>query len=186
LEFHLASFPPTGRGLEKRDAMTESVLNGKRILAVDDEPDVLTVLEEDILGICPKCILDKATTYEEAIKKIQQISYDVVVLDIMGVRGFALLEEAVKRNLRVAMLTAHALSPEALKKSVELGARAYLPKEKLGEIVPFLEDVLTQGFVPGWKRLYGKLKGFFDQKFESNWEKSTGLDWKEWSTWRTP
>jgi CheY-like chemotaxis protein len=164
--------------------MTESVLNGKRILAVDDEPDVLTVLEEDILGVCPKAILDKATTYEEAIKKIQKTPYDVVVLDIMGVRGFDLLEEAVRRKLRVAMLTAYALSPEALKRSLELGARAYLPKEKLGEIVPFLEDVLTQEFVPGWVRLYEKLKGFFDQKFESDWEKKTGLDWKEWGTWK--
>jgi CheY-like chemotaxis protein len=162
--------------------MADSVLNGKRILAVDDEPDVLTVLEDDILGVCPKATLDKATTYEEAIKKIQKASYDVVILDIMGIRGFDLLEEAVKRKLRVAMLTAHALSPEALKRSLELGARAYLPKEKLGEIVPFLEDVLTQEFVPGWVRLYQKLKGFFDQKFESDWEKKTGLDWKEWAS----
>jgi hypothetical protein len=29
--------------------MAESILNGKRILAVDDEPDVLAVLEEEIL-----------------------------------------------------------------------------------------------------------------------------------------
>jgi hypothetical protein len=84
------------------------------------------------------------------------------------------------------MLTAHALSPEALKKSVELGARAYLPKEKLGEIVPFLEDVLAYDYVPGWKHLYEKLKVFFDSNFESDWEKKTGLNWQEWTKWRTP
>ena len=29
------------------------ILKGKRILAVDDEPDVLKVLEEEILASCP-------------------------------------------------------------------------------------------------------------------------------------
>jgi hypothetical protein len=45
-------------------------------------------------------------------------------------------------------------------------ARAYLPKEKIGEIVPFLEDVLTYEYLPGWKRLFTKLEGFFAEKFE--------------------
>jgi CheY-like chemotaxis protein len=166
--------------------MTKSILNGKRILAVDDEPDVLKILEEEILETLPDCKLDKATAYETAAKMLESTNYDVVILDIMGVRGFDLLDLAVKKKLRVAMLTAHALSPEALKKSVELGARAYLPKEKLGEVVPFLEDVLTYEYVPGWKHLYEKLKGFFDTKFESDWEKKTGLNWQEWTKWRTP
>jgi DNA-binding response OmpR family regulator len=118
--------------------MTESILDGKRILAVDDEPDVLATLEDEILAAAPKCKFEKATTYQEAAKKLESQNYDVVILDIMGVRGFDLLELAVSRNFRVAMLTAHALTPEALKRSFEMKARAYLPKEKLGEVVPFL------------------------------------------------
>jgi CheY-like chemotaxis protein len=117
--------------------MKESILNGKRILAVDDEEDVLTVLEEEILGSCPDCKFDKATTYEGAVEKMASWTYDAVILDIMGVRGFDLLELAVNRNFPVVMLTAHALTPDALKRSFEMKARAYLPKEKLGEIVPF-------------------------------------------------
>jgi len=163
--------------------MKDSILNGKRILAVDDEPDVLAVLEEEIQGACSKCQFDRAATYEEAVKLLKSNSYDVVILDIMGVRGFDLLELAVKRNFRVAMLTAHALTPEALKQSFEMKARAYLPKEKLGEVVPFLEDVLKYEYLPGWKRLLEKLRGFFDTKFESDWEKKTGLEWREWHKW---
>jgi DNA-binding response OmpR family regulator len=160
--------------------MKAPILSGKKILAVDDEPDVLTVLEEEIMGACPDCKFDKATTYEKAAELIKSNSYDVVILDIMGVRGFDLLALSVSRNLRVAMLTAHALTPEALKRSFDMKARAYLPKEKLGEIVPFLEDVLRYDYLPGWKRLFEKLKGFFDTKFESDWEKKTGLNWQEW------
>ena len=163
--------------------MSDSILNGKRILAVDDEPDVLTVLEEEILGAAPKCKFQKAITYEEAAKKLESQAYDIVILDIMGVRGFDLLDLAVRRNLKVVMLTAHALSPEALKRSFEMKARAYLPKEKLGEVVPFLEDVLKYEYLPGWKRVLEKLKGFFDSKFESDWEKKTGLVWQEWHKW---
>ena len=86
--------------------MSESILNGKKILAVDDEPDVLAVLEEEIMDACPSCVLDKATTYESAVKLLESKPYDVVVLDIMGVRGFDLLDLAVKKDLKVAMLTA--------------------------------------------------------------------------------
>jgi CheY-like chemotaxis protein len=160
--------------------MSESILNGKKILAVDDEPDVLAVLEEEIMDACPNCSLDKATTYESAAKLIESKPYDVVILDIMGVRGFDLLELAVKKDLKVAMLTAHALSPEALKKSIEMKARAYLPKEKLGEVVPFLEDMLKYDYESGWKRLFDQLYDFFTDKFESDWEKKTGGPWKEW------
>jgi DNA-binding NtrC family response regulator len=163
-----------------RDVMSNSILDGKKILAVDDEPDVLTVLEEEIMDACPNCKFEKATSYETAIKKLKDGAYDVVVLDIMGVRGFDLLETAVKKNLKVAMLTAHALSSEALKRSHDMGARAYLPKEKLGEIVPFLEDVLQYDFESGWRRLFEKLHSFFTEKFESDWEKKTGMQWREW------
>jgi len=151
--------------------MAKSTLDGKRVLAVDDEPDVLTTLKEEILDAAPNCKLEVAATYEEAKKKIESQIYDVVVLDIMGVRGFDLLELAVKKNLRVAMLTAHALTQEALKRSFEMKARAYLPKEKLGEIVPFLEDVLKYEYLPGWKRLMKKLEGYFDARWEKYWEK---------------
>lgn len=166
--------------VEGECAMKESVLNGKKILVVDDEPDVLSLLEDEITAACQNCKLDKATTYEAAVEKLKSQSYDLVILDIMGVRGFDLLSLAVNRNFRVTMLTAHALSPEALKRSFEMKAMSYLPKEKLGEIVPFLEDVLKYEYLSGWERLMEKLKGFFDMKFESDWEKKTGLPWKEW------
>ncbi len=160
--------------------MTESILSNKSVLAVDDEPDVLEVLEEEILEAAPTCKFEKAANYGEAAEKLKSNTYDIVILDIMGVRGFDLLDLAVDRGFRVIMLTAHALSPEALKRSFEMKARAYLPKEKLGEVVPFIEDVLKYEYLHGWKLLFEKLKGFFDSKFESDWEKKTGLNWKEW------
>jgi len=160
--------------------MAESILNGKKILAVDDEPDVLAVLEEEILGAAPKCSLEKAATYQDASKKIGSQNFDLVILDIMGVRGFDLLEQAVKRNCQVAMLTAHSLNPESLKRSIEMGARAYLPKEKLGEIVPFLEDILRESdTVSGWGRMLKKLEGYFNSLWGEYWQKAEANFWKD-------
>jgi CheY-like chemotaxis protein len=159
--------------------MGGSILNGKSILAVDDEPDVLTVLKEEIREACPDSRFDKASTYEDAVARMISLTYDVIILDIMGVRGFDLLELAVSRNFPVVMLTAHALTPEALKHSFEMGARAYLPKEKLGEIIPFLEDALKYEFLPGWKRLLEKLEGFFSERWGQYWKKPEEKFWKE-------
>jgi DNA-binding response OmpR family regulator len=162
--------------------MPESILNGKKILAVDDEPDVLTVLEEEITEVCPDCKFDKAVNYETAVRMMKSNKYDLVILDIMGVRGFELLDAAVKYKLPVAMLTAHALTPEALKRSIEMMARVYLPKEKMGEIVPFLEYVLKYEYLTGWNVLFKKLKGFFNERWGKDWQKTDAGFWKEFDT----
>jgi DNA-binding response OmpR family regulator len=154
--------------------MKQSILSGKRILAVDDEPDVLTVIEEEVCHEVPDVVIEKAGTFDEAAGLLRSKEYDLVILDIMGVGGFDLLEIAVSRGFKAAMLTAHALSAEALKKSRDLGARAYLPKDKLGELVPFLEDVLEYEPATGWKRLLEKLEDYYDKRFGPDWQKKVG------------
>ena len=155
----------------------ESPLKGKTVLVVDDEPDVLDTVAEEL----DMCIVDKASDYNTALQYLASYTYDIVILDIMGVNGFELLENSVDRGFPSVMLTAHALTPEALKRSYDMKAYAFLPKEKLADIVPFLEDVLKYDYAAGWKRLLQKLHGFFSDRFVSDWEKQTGLEWKEWS-----
>ena len=151
--------------------MKESILNHKKLLLVDDETDVLQVLEEEILNSCPDSKIDKATNFESAADLLKTRDYDIVVLDIMGVRGFDLLDIAVSENLKVVMLTANALTPKSLKKSYNKGAMSYLPKNKLGEIVPFLEDVLRYDRKSLWKRLAERHEELYTEDFKS-------IDWK--------
>lgn len=159
----------------------ESKLKGLNILIVDDEPDILSVLEEEIKDVCPNCRVIKAETYEWAVNLLNSTPYDLVILDIMGVRGFDLLEQAVRLKYKVIMLTAHALSPENLRKAIEMGARSYLPKEQIGAIIPFLEDVLSQEPLPTWQRLFEKLGGFFNRRFGSDWQEKDDKFWKEFN-----
>lgn len=152
-------------------------LQGKHMLAVDDEPDILAVLGEELdkYGVT----LDKATTFEEARQYMVSYSYDAVILDIMGVQGFDLLKLATSRHMPAVMLTAHALSPEALKKSIELGARAYVPKDEIDNIGPFLADVVTLSYEAAWKSVLSKLAGYFGAHFGPDWRKSEREFWDE-------
>ena len=113
--------------------MSESILNGKRILAVDDEPDILETLA-DLLEDYEGLIFDRATDYETGFHLLRSWTYDAVILDIMGVRGFDLLNASVHLGFPTAMLTAHAFSVQDLKRSIEMGARAYIPKERMDDV----------------------------------------------------
>jgi DNA-binding response OmpR family regulator len=158
--------------------MGESILNNKRILAVDDEVDILETLE-DLLEDYDGLVLDKAQDYETGYHLIRSWTYDAVILDIMGVRGFDLLNAAVHLGFPAVMLTAHALSSESLKKSIEMGARAYIPKEKMMDITKFLEDVLTLEHRSGLRRMFQRLGGFFTEKFGSQWQKDEKEFWEQ-------
>ena len=92
--------------------MKDSILKDKRILAVDDEPDVLEVLKEEITMAVPTCVVDSASSYDKATELLASWTYDLAIFDIMGVRGFDLLKLAVRKNVPVIMLTAHALNPD--------------------------------------------------------------------------
>jgi CheY-like chemotaxis protein len=146
---------------------SDHLLENKVILVVDDEPDVLDTIE-DMLSMCR---IHKATDHVTALQYLLSYTYDVVILDIMGVDGFSLLRKSVSRGFPTVMLTAHALTPEALKKSIELGAVSFLPKEKMPELESFLEDVVLGGGKSAWEKLFDKLGSFFNKRFGPDWKK---------------
>jgi hypothetical protein len=89
----------------------------------------------------------------------------------LWINGFELLKLCVAKKIDAVMLTAHAFSVESLKESLDLGARAYLPKEKMADIVSFLEDVVTMEAKENWQRLFERLGGFLNASFGADWNK---------------
>lgn len=146
---------------------SESPLKNKVVLAVDDEPDVLETIKEEL----DMCLLHTATDYNTAVQYLVSYTYDIVILDIMGVNGFELLKTSVSRGYPTVMLTAHALTPEALKKSIKLGAVFFLPKDKMPELENYLEEVVLGEGKPMWEKFFDRLGGYFNKHF--------GPDWKE-------
>lgn len=155
----------------------QDILEGKKILIVDDEESILESLKE----ILESYDLDSASTFETAKKFIEERNYDVAILDIMGVRGYDLLKIANRRQIPVIMLTAHALSPESLKKSIEGGAQAYIPKEQIADIEIFIDEVLEahrKGLEKpgGW---FARLKPLFDKIFGPEWMEKDKEFWED-------
>ncbi len=162
--------------------MTEaqrSHIEGKRILAVDDEVDILDTIEDILEGVN----LERATTYEEASRKIARQRYDLTILDIMGVDGLKLLDECVARGIPAVMLTAHAVNPQTLMESIRKGAICYLPKETLAELDELLEALLgaRERGEPTWKLLFDRLGEYFDRRFGSGWQEKDRKFWTEFS-----
>ena len=151
---------------------TKTLLKGKKVLIVDDEPDVLDLLTE----LLSACMIDRASTFEAAKEFLETEYYDIVVLDIMGVKGFELLQIAKQNDIPALMLTAHALSKETLKKSAEEGASYYVPKEEMDKIDVFVADVLEarEKSKNPWVRWLERLGEYFDSS-----PKFSGPNWRE-------
>jgi DNA-binding NtrC family response regulator len=145
-----------------------NLLDGKRILVVDDEPDVLESLE-DLLATCE---VVKASNFEDARSLIEQERFDLVILDIMGVSGYDLLDLATQKNMTAVMLTAHALTPENIVKSYRQGAAYFLPKEKMVDITSFLEEILDakQKGQSTWDNWMNRLAGYCERTFGDKWQ----------------
>jgi DNA-binding NtrC family response regulator len=146
----------------------DHLIEGKKILIVDDEQDVLDTLEE----LLPMCKLTKAANFEEAKTAMDKNHFDMAILDIMGVNGYQLLELANKKNITAVMLTAHSLTPEDVFKSHAKGASSYIPKDAMSNISEYLNDVLEakKHNESPWSRWRDRFSDFFKRKFGSNWE----------------
>ena len=154
-----------------------NILQGKKILIVDDEPDIL----ETLVDILDMCFIDTAQNFESAKQFLEEKTYDAAIFDIMGVNGYELLTVAKQNDIPALMLTAHALNPLSLVKSIKSGARAYLPKDKMVEIDFYLADLLTaiqKGIKKsgGW---FAALKPFFDEKFGPGWKEKDRVFWED-------
>jgi len=110
----------------------------KRILVVDDEENVCQSVKK-ILGRKGYTVTD-ALNVEDAIKKINETSFDLVITDLMmpKTNGIELLQIIRDHypELEVIMITGYA-SIESAVKATKLGAAGYLPK-------PFTPDELNE------------------------------------------
>ncbi len=155
----------------------KDILKGKRILAVDDEADILDTLKETL----EMCEVQTAASFETAKELLESQSYDAAILDIMGVQGFDLLKIANRKKIPALMLTAHGLNPDNLVGSIKLGAKSYIPKDRMFEIDIYLRELL-QARARGIEKSgtwFARLGGYFDQRFGSGWKHKDKKFWEE-------
>jgi DNA-binding response OmpR family regulator len=87
------------------------------------------------------CETVKASNFKAAKEFLETEYFDMTILDIMGVEGFQLLEIATQREVTAVMLTAHALSPDNIVKSlsnlIKKVRPLICPKKKWSTSPPF-------------------------------------------------
>jgi DNA-binding NtrC family response regulator len=153
------------------------LLDGKRILVVDDEPDILELVEE----LLSMCHVVKASTFDEAKEHLESQKFDLAILDIMGVDGYGLLKIANQKSVSAVMLTAHAFTPDNLTRSIKEGAASYLPKEELNNLEVFLNEVLEakiKGENP-WVAWQERLpSSYFEKRWGAAWQDTDKEFWK--------
>lgn len=154
------------------------LLEGKKVLVVDDEPDILEVLEE----LLDMCEVVKATTFEQAKLMLESESFHIAILDIMGVDGYGLLDIANKRDIPAVMLTAHAFNAKNLVKTIKEGAYSYIPKEEISEIAEYLVDALIareKGENP-WSAWQERLPtSYFERRWGAAWKDTDHDFWEQ-------
>jgi len=162
-----APCPVTTVKFELNNIKIEDLLKDRRVLVVDDEPDILETVEE----LLDMCSLDTAATFDDAKKLLENNPYDMAILDIMGVSGYDVLKLARKKDIPALMLTAHALTPENLKESIQKGADSYIPKDELANLVTHVADVVKARIEgkQGYGAWFSTLKPFFDKSFGKGW-----------------
>lgn len=128
------------------DKDSEPALVGVSILLVDDKPDLLTSLEQLILlhGYQP----DKALGGQEALDRLAEKSYDVVLLDLImpGVSGHDVLEDVANKQLGCKIIVVSGDSSfSGVKHALHCGAFDFVKKPyEAGELIATMETALRQ------------------------------------------
>jgi two-component system phosphate regulon response regulator PhoB len=121
------------------DAQQTAGTTGERVLVVDDEPDILSLVAYHLIRA--KYRVSTASTGAEALALARQERPALIVLDLMlpGVSGYEVLEQLraspATRDIAVLMLTARREEQDRIR-GLELGADDYLTK-------PFSPQELT-------------------------------------------
>ena len=124
-------------------------IKSKKILLVDDEPNILVPIE--FLMQQQDFEVRKAFNGQEALGILEEFEADIVVLDVMmpGIDGFEVARRIRKqpklRNTRILFLTAKGTEVDR-KKGYSTGGEVYMTKPfDNDELIQIVKDVLEFG-----------------------------------------
>ncbi|MEY2355863.1 response regulator transcription factor [Lysinibacillus capsici] len=117
-----------------------------RILVVDDEEILRMLIRETLEDL--EFDIDEAEDGEEALKKMMESSYDLMILDYMmpnltGIEVIELLPSEIKMSMPILMLTAKSQESDR-QKVFDLGADYFMSKPFSPiKLMNLVEDILN-------------------------------------------
>ena len=123
-------------------------LNGKKVLLVDDDPDILTSMQAAFEPTGAE--IDTANNGNKAVELAEQKDPDLVILDMMlpGRSGFLVLEKIKAKKPRNA-------KPQVIMITGNQGARHKMYAESLGVSEYFNKPVKLDKLITAAERLLG-------------------------------
>jgi two-component system invasion response regulator UvrY len=120
-----------------------------KVLIADDHSVVREGLKQVLKGADAAFTFDEATNGVEALTKIEQNKYDLVILDISmpGKSGIDILQTIKDKNMivHILILSMYSLEQYAIR-ALKLGASGYLCKNSVyDELATAIKTVLTGG-----------------------------------------
>jgi DNA-binding NarL/FixJ family response regulator len=107
-----------------------------KVLIADDHLVVREGLKEIVKKLDEVSVVDTANDGREALKKIEKVGYDLVILDISmpGLSGLDVLQTMKRNNMKahILMLSMHSQAQYAIR-ALRLGASGYLSKDSVYE-----------------------------------------------------
>ena len=124
------------------------------ILVVDDDDEIRSLVKQYLDQ--NNFLVTTATSAEDAIKKVDIIKFDLIVLDIMmpGKSGLDFIQENKNKiKTPIILLTAKATTSERVE-GLEIGADDYLPKPfEPKELVLRIKNILNKTVVKNIKKI---------------------------------
>lgn len=117
-----------------------------RILVVDDEEILRMLIRETLEDL--EFDIDEAEDGEEALKKMKESTYDLMILDYMmpnltGIEVIELLPQEIKKSMPILMLTAKSQESDR-QKVFDLGADYFMSKPFSPiKLMNLVEDILN-------------------------------------------
>jgi DNA-binding response OmpR family regulator len=114
------------------------------LLLVEDEPVIRGAVEAFLRlnGHEVVCAADA----EEGLRQLEQSSVEGIILDLLlpGMSGLELLEQRLPEHRSLPVLVISGGQPQAMQRSLELGAAEYIPKPfDPSELMACVEHVLA-------------------------------------------
>jgi DNA-binding NtrC family response regulator len=138
----------------------------EKVLLVDDEVDFLDTLSERMRTRGME--VSTSSSGAEALKKVEQESYDVIILDLMmpgvdGLEALKILKEK-RPELQVILLTGHASVEKGIE-AMKLGAMDFLEKPAdLSQLTEKIKKAQAKKMLIVEKQTEEKIKKLLEEK----------------------
>jgi len=122
-------------------------MSGIRVLLVDDEQELVATIQErlEMRGI----VTEAVTTGHDALERIQQVPFDVVVVDLKmpGLAGADVVQVIRERrpDTQVLIITGHGARHDELEQLTDRGYRVLLKPFRIDQLIAMIREAVSNG-----------------------------------------